>query len=100
MVAVIGEVTGRQLRFEEVPSQFAAQGLIAHGLPEPFVTASMERYERGAGRPAQVTDEVEQILGRPALTFRSGGPRRRACRSDRGVLRATSRTGAGDRRHA
>ncbi|MET9318281.1 NAD(P)H-binding protein [Kribbella sp. NPDC003505] len=69
MVAVIAEVTGRQLRFEEVRPQVAAQGLIAHGLPEPFVIALMERYERGVGRPADVTDEVAQILGRRSLTF-------------------------------
>jgi hypothetical protein len=29
----------------------------------------MARYERGAGRPAEVTDQVERILGRPARTF-------------------------------
>jgi len=69
MVGVIGEVIGRPLRFAEVPPQAAARGLVAHGLPEPFVTALMARYERGAGQPAEVTDDVERVLGRPARTF-------------------------------
>ncbi len=69
MVGVIGEVIGRPLRFAEVPPQAAARGLVAHGLPEPFVTALMARYERGVGQPAEVTDDVERVLGRPARTF-------------------------------
>jgi uncharacterized protein YbjT (DUF2867 family) len=69
LVAVIGEVIGRPLRFEEVPPEAAARGLVAHGFREAFVAALMARYARGAGQPALVTDEVEQILGRPARTF-------------------------------
>ncbi|TDO52349.1 uncharacterized protein YbjT (DUF2867 family) [Kribbella sp. VKM Ac-2527] len=69
IVAVIGEVLGRPVRFEEVPPQVAARGLVAHGLAEAFVSALMARYARGAGQPALVTDGVEQVLGRPARTF-------------------------------
>lgn len=69
MVAVIGEVIGRPLRFQEVPPELAARGLVANGLPEAFVDALMARYARDAGKPARVTDEVERILGRPASSF-------------------------------
>lgn len=69
MVTVISEVIGRPLRFEEVPPELAARGLIANGLPEAFVNALMARYARDAGKPAPVTDEVERILDRPARTF-------------------------------
>jgi uncharacterized protein YbjT (DUF2867 family) len=69
MVAVIGEVIGRPLRFEEVPPELAARGLIANGLSEAFVNALMARYARDAGKPAPVTDEVARILDRPARTF-------------------------------
>ncbi len=69
LVAVIGEVIGRSLRFEEVPPEAAARGLVANGVSEGFAAALMSRYARGAGQPALVTDEVEQILGRPARTF-------------------------------
>ncbi len=69
MVAVIGEVLGRSVRFEEVPPEVAARGLVAHGLPAAFASALMARYARGAGQPAFVTDGVEQVLGRPARAF-------------------------------
>jgi uncharacterized protein YbjT (DUF2867 family) len=69
MVAVIGAVVDRPLSFQEVPPEAAARGMIANGLPEAFVTALIARYTRGAGQPATVTHEVEQILGRPARTF-------------------------------
>ncbi len=69
MVTVIAATTGRYLRFQEVPPEAAARGLIAHGIPEPFVDALMARYARGAGQPAPVTDEVQKVLGRPARTF-------------------------------
>jgi uncharacterized protein YbjT (DUF2867 family) len=68
-VAVIGEVIGRPLTFQEVPAQAAAGGMVAHGFGEAFVAALMARYARGAGQPAPVTDEVEKILGRPARSF-------------------------------
>ncbi|TCO33993.1 uncharacterized protein YbjT (DUF2867 family) [Kribbella steppae] len=68
-VAVIGTVLGRSLTFVEVPAEAAAEGLVARGIPGAFVTALMARYARGAGQPAEVTDQVERILGRPARTF-------------------------------
>ncbi|MET9315527.1 hypothetical protein ABZX12_27240 [Kribbella sp. NPDC003505] len=36
---------------------------------EEFVSALMARYERGAGQPAEVTDEVRRVLVRPARNF-------------------------------
>ena len=69
MVAVIGAVIGRPLRFEGVPPELAARGMVANGLPEALVNALMARYARDAGKPAPVTDQVEQILYRPARSF-------------------------------
>jgi uncharacterized protein YbjT (DUF2867 family) len=69
MVAIIGEVVGRPLRYQEIPSQAAAQGMVQQGIPEPFVEALMGRYAREVGQPAPVTGEVQRILGRPALTY-------------------------------
>jgi hypothetical protein len=44
--------------------------MIAHGFPEPFVTALMARYAKQTNAPQHpTTDEVEQILGRPARTY-------------------------------
>jgi uncharacterized protein YbjT (DUF2867 family) len=69
MVAIIGETIGRPLRFQEIPPEAARQGMIAQGIPRPFVEALMARYARDVGKTAPITGEVEKILGRPARTF-------------------------------
>ncbi|MFE3450057.1 NAD(P)H-binding protein [Nonomuraea sp. NPDC059194] len=71
MVEIIGRTIGRPLSYTEVPPEAAAQGLIARGIPEPFVTALMARYARDLGKSPRVTDDVARILGRPAHTFAS-----------------------------
>jgi uncharacterized protein YbjT (DUF2867 family) len=69
MVAIIGDVMGRPLRYEEIPPEVVKQGMVQRGFREPFVEALMARYARGVGQPAPVTGEVEKILGRPARTY-------------------------------
>ncbi|MFB8007013.1 SDR family oxidoreductase [Nocardia sp. NPDC056000] len=69
MVPIIGEAIGRPLRFQEVPAELAAQGMIRNGLDEGFVQALMARYRRELDQPATVTTEIETILGRPARPF-------------------------------
>jgi uncharacterized protein YbjT (DUF2867 family) len=69
MLAIIGEVIGRPLRYQEIPPEVARQGMVERGFPEPFVQALMARYARDAGQPAPVTGAVERILGRPARTY-------------------------------
>ena len=69
MVATIGDVIGRPLRYQEVPPEAATQGMVQHGFPGPFVEALMARYAKEVGQPAPLSGEVETILGRPARTF-------------------------------
>ncbi|MET8872230.1 NAD(P)H-binding protein [Nocardia sp. NPDC004604] len=69
LVAIIGETIDRPLGFQEVPSEMAAEGMIAHGLDKQFVDALMARYAREIKRPIAVTTNVEDILDRPALPF-------------------------------
>jgi uncharacterized protein YbjT (DUF2867 family) len=69
MVATIGEVLGRPLRYQELPPQVAKQGMVQQGIPEAFVEALLARYAREVGQPAPVTGEVERVLGRPARTY-------------------------------
>ncbi|GGV66380.1 nucleotide-diphosphate-sugar epimerase [Streptomyces longisporoflavus] len=65
-VATIGRAIGRPLRYEEIPAEAAAQGMIrSGGLPEPFVRALMARYERGEKTPARATSAT----GAPGRTF-------------------------------
>jgi uncharacterized protein YbjT (DUF2867 family) len=69
LVATIGGVLGRPLRYQELPPEVATQGMIQQGIPEAFVEALMARYAREVGQPAPVTGEVERVLGRPARTY-------------------------------
>ena len=69
MVATIGEVLGRPLRYQELPPEVAKQGMVQQGIPEAFVEALLARYAREVGQPAPVTGEVERVLGRPARTY-------------------------------
>jgi uncharacterized protein YbjT (DUF2867 family) len=69
LVAIIGEILGRPLRYQELPPKAATQGMIAQGLPGPFVEALMARYARGVGQAAPISGEVQGILGRPARTY-------------------------------
>jgi uncharacterized protein YbjT (DUF2867 family) len=69
LVSIIGEVTGRDLRYQEMPAEAFRQGMVARGMPQPFVDALTARYARGAGPAETVTDEVENVLGRPARTY-------------------------------
>lgn len=69
MVMIMGEALGKRVTYAEVPAEAAKEGMIQRGLPEPFVSALMDRYARGVGQPAHTTGEVEKILGRPARTF-------------------------------
>ncbi len=69
LVATIGRVLGRDLRFVPVPAPAAAAGMVAHGQRPEFVAALMARYEREDGRPAFVSGDVAKVLGRPARTF-------------------------------
>jgi len=69
LVATIGEVIGRPLRFQEVEPEVLKRGMIANGFSEPFVDALLARYAREVGQAAPVTGEVAQILGRPARSY-------------------------------
>ena len=69
LVATIGEVLGRPLRYQELPAEVAKQGMVHQGMPEAFVEALMARYAREVGQPAPLSGEVERILGRPARTY-------------------------------
>lgn len=69
MVATIGRVLGRDVRFEPVPAEVAATGMARQGHRPEFVAALLARYDRENGRPAHVSGDVEKVLGRPARTF-------------------------------
>ncbi|MFF1570084.1 NAD(P)H-binding protein [Streptomyces sp. NPDC058293] len=68
-VAVIGDVLGRQIPFEELsPDEFrrATEGI----WPGPVVEMLLDAWGATVGCPAYVTSTVADVVGAPARTFR------------------------------
>lgn len=70
-VGIIGEAVGREVRWEDLPPETAREQLTAAWGNAAFVNARLEAWRSFVDTPERVTDTVEQLLGRPALTFRS-----------------------------
>src|SRR5262249_28337896 len=68
-VRLIGEAIGREVRWEEIAPAQVREAMLAQGLP-PDVPDRLLGYWATIGeRPEPFTTTVEQVLGRPALTF-------------------------------
>jgi uncharacterized protein YbjT (DUF2867 family) len=69
LVAIVGRVLGRPLRYFEVPAAVVRQRFIGLGLGAEFADAYTAMLADALDKPALVTREVEKITGRPATTF-------------------------------
>jgi uncharacterized protein YbjT (DUF2867 family) len=70
LVAMIGSVLGRDLRFEEVPPAATRAAMIGAGAPAAFVDGLLARYARHLDKPhLPANGNVAAILGRPAHTY-------------------------------
>ncbi|MEV4174522.1 NAD(P)H-binding protein [Nonomuraea sp. NPDC049709] len=69
-VRVIGEVIGREVRWEELPPEEAREQLMAGWGDPAFVDSALRTWESFVTNPERATGTVEKLLGRPALTFR------------------------------
>ncbi|MDR3661472.1 MAG: NmrA family NAD(P)-binding protein [Mycobacterium sp.] len=69
LLAIVGKVLGRNLHYREIPIEDVCQRFVAIGFPAEFGTAYAALLAETVEVPAQVTDEVERILGRPAQAF-------------------------------
>jgi uncharacterized protein YbjT (DUF2867 family) len=68
-VRLIGEAIGKMLSFEELPPEQLRQAMLAQGLPEDVPDRLLGSLADYAKEPGPSSDTVEQVLGRPALTF-------------------------------
>lgn len=68
-VAIIGDVIGRRLRFEEISPDQARRELLAL-MPAHIIDMLLNAWAAAIGQPALVTATVAQITGTPARTFR------------------------------
>lgn len=69
-VAKIGAAIGKPLAFVDVTEDAAREGMVKAGLPEVYIRAILEAHAMvKAGRGADITNTVEELLGRKARTF-------------------------------
>jgi len=66
-IRIIGEVLGRQLRFEEISPEEALRELSG---PEPVIRMLLNAWAAAVGLPAYVTRTVTEVTGKPARSFR------------------------------
>ena len=69
--AIMSEVSGRQIRFVDVPPEAARQGMLAAHMPEWMIDVILELNAWAkASQGGEITTTVKDVLGRPAHTFR------------------------------
>jgi hypothetical protein len=68
-VAVLGEVLGRDLRFEG-QSDDEARAEMSRAMPPQYVDAFMRFFAEGTLDESEVLPTVEEVTGRPPGTFR------------------------------
>lgn len=68
-LAVIGEVLGRKLRWEELPQQEAEDGLAAAWGDREFAADAVRAWEWFVDHPEPVTTTVKDVTGAAARTF-------------------------------
>jgi uncharacterized protein YbjT (DUF2867 family) len=68
-VRVLGEVLGRDLKFESQPDEEARAEMSAN-MPQQYVDAFFNFYVEGALDESQVLPTVGDVTGRPSRTFR------------------------------
>jgi uncharacterized protein YbjT (DUF2867 family) len=71
LARIIGQVIGRDVRWEDLPLDAAREQLTAAWGNAEFVEARLNAWGSFVESPERVTDTVERLLGRPARTFRS-----------------------------
>lgn len=68
-VRLLGAALGRELSFQELPSDQVRQAMLAQGLPEEVPARLLGSLSDYADKPGPTTTTVASLLGRPALTF-------------------------------
>jgi uncharacterized protein YbjT (DUF2867 family) len=71
LVRIIGEAIGRDVHWEDLPLDQAREELTAAWGDAVFVDARLRAWAELVDSPERVTDTVERLLGRPAMTFRA-----------------------------
>ena len=69
LLAALARALDRPLRYVEVPPGIARRGMLDQGFPPGFVDGYLNLQREWTLHPALTTSTVEQVLGRPAISF-------------------------------
>jgi uncharacterized protein YbjT (DUF2867 family) len=70
VASILSEVTGREIKYVDVPESAARDGMLQAGLPQWLVEALMELHAANKqNRWSAVTSDIEEVMGKPAITF-------------------------------
>lgn len=69
-VAIIGEVVGRELGWEDVAHEAARAAMVATGWPPSYADGALDYFAMLTKEPEAGSTVVEDVTGRPARTFR------------------------------
>ncbi len=72
-VRILAQVLGRDITFEELPPERARQFMPA--APPAIADNLLAMMAKNAGRPAQLTEDVERATGRPPFAYRQWATR-------------------------
>jgi uncharacterized protein YbjT (DUF2867 family) len=69
-VSVLGEVLGRDLKWEDVPAHAAREQMVAAGWPPAYADGALDYFAMLTREPELLSPVVREVLGRPPRTFR------------------------------
>ncbi|HEY0168687.1 MAG TPA: NAD(P)H-binding protein [Jatrophihabitans sp.] len=69
MLATVAETLGRPVAIQDVSREQALEAMVTSGFPQPIAESILKLQQQSVGHDAYVSDAVERITGRPALTF-------------------------------
>ncbi|UNO40502.1 NAD(P)H-binding protein [Streptomyces sp. MST-110588] len=68
-VAEIGRAIGREIRFEEIPAEQAAEAMAGAHFPKDVALRLLDMFASTIGTEPLITDTVQHVTGHPARTF-------------------------------
>ncbi|MEU3554300.1 NAD(P)H-binding protein [Streptomyces fragilis] len=69
-VRIIGEVIGRELRWEDIEHDAARRAMVDSGWPASYADGALDYFAQLTTTPEVRSDAVRELTGRPARTFR------------------------------
>jgi uncharacterized protein YbjT (DUF2867 family) len=70
-VRIIGELLGREVRWEDIEQEAAKRAMVDSGWPPAYAQGALDYFAMLTKEPEVGSDVVREVTGRPARSFRS-----------------------------